>query len=97
MEDFKKFWNIVLTSIMPTFLISGILMGIFSNYRNGEYIEAGILILILCFLFSYIIIAVTVKIKDLQRQIDDLTQKNMDIDKEFESMFNEMDKKYGNK
>lgn len=97
MEDFKKFWNIVLTSIMPTFLISGILMGIFSNYRNGEYIEAGILILILCFLFSYLIIAVTVKIKDLQRQIDDLTQKNMDIDKEFESMFNEMDKKYGNK
>ena len=72
-------------------------MGIFSNYRNGEYIEAGILILILCFLFSYLIIAVTVKIKDLQRQIDDLTQKNMDIDKEFESMFNEMDKKYGNK
>ena len=54
-------------------------------------------ILILCFLFSYLIIAVTVKIKDLQRQIDDLTQKNMDIDKEFESMFNEMDKKYGNK
>lgn len=97
MEDFKKFWNTVLTSIIPTFLISGILMGIFSNYRNGEYIEAGILILILCFLFSYLIIAVTVKIKDLQRQIDDLTQKNMDIDKEFDSMFDEMDKKYGNK
>ena len=97
MEDFKKFWNTILTSIIPTFLISGILMGIFSNYRNGEYIEAGILILILCFLFSYLIIAVTVKIKDLQRQIDDLTQKNMDIDKEFDSMLDEMDKKYGNK
>lgn len=96
MEDFKKFWNTVLTSIMPTLLISGILMGIFSNYHDGDYIIAGILILMLCFLFSFLIILVTAKIKDLQRQINDLTRKSMDIDKEFCDMINEMDEKYGN-
>lgn len=96
MEDFKKFWNIVLTSIMPTLLISGILMGIFSNYHDGTYVVAGILILMLCFLFSYIVILMMNKIKDLQRQINDLTRKSMDIDKEFCDMINEIDEKYGN-
>lgn len=97
MDDFKNFWNSILSSIMPTLIIGGMLMAIFSNYRNADYLSAGILILMLCFLFSYLTVLTTIKIKDLQRQIDDLKQKDMDIDREFCSMIDEMNKKYGNK
>lgn len=93
-NNFKEFWQYVLNSILPTMLISGMVMGIIDCINDKCYDVAGFLIVMLSFMFSFICIVFASKINKLQEQLHNLKESNKDIDWEINKIIRELDKKY---
>lgn len=93
-KDFKEFWQYVLNSILPTMLISGMVIGIIDCIEDKCYGIAGFLIFMLSFMFSFICIVFASKINRLRKQVHKLKESNTNIDWEFNKMIRELEKKY---
>lgn len=96
-RNFKEFWQYVLSSILPTMLVSGMVMGIIDYVEGKCYGVACFLIFMLSFMFSFICIVFASKINRLREQVYKLkdSHKNIDcVDCEFDKMIRELEKKY---
>lgn len=93
-KNFNEFWQYVLNSILPTMLVSGMVMGIIDCIKDKCYDVSGFLIVMLSFMFSFICIVFASKIIKLQEQIHNLKGSNKDIDWENNKMIRELEKKY---
>ena len=83
-----------LNSWLPTMLLVGIIFGIVNSTVSQQYDIAGILVIALSFMFSFIFIVFAVKINELQKEIQNLKRSHEDIDWELNKTINELEKKY---
>lgn len=93
-KNFKEFWQYVLNSILPTMLISGMVIGIIDCVEDKCYGVAGFLIFMLSFMLSFICIVFASKINSLREQFHNLKDSHKNIDLEFDKMIREFEKKY---
>ena len=93
-NNFKEFWQYVLNSILPTMLISGMVIGIIDCVEDKCYGVAGFLIFMLSFILSFICVVFASKINRLREQFHNLKDSNKNIDWEFNKMIRELEKKY---
>lgn len=96
-KDFKEFWTFVLNSCIPTMLFFGIIFGIIDATVSKQYDIAGILVIALSFLFSFIFLVFSKKIIELQKQVNKLKEYHKDIDLELNKTISELEKKYPTK
>lgn len=71
-KNFKEFWQYVLNSILPTMIVSGIVIGIIDCVEDKCYGVASFLIFILSFMFSFICIVFASKINRLCEHVHNL-------------------------
>ena len=90
-KNFKEFWQYALNSIVPTMSVSGMIIGIIDCVEDKCYSVAGFMIFMLAFMFSFICIVFASKINRLHKQIRELKDSHMNIDKEFNKMIKELD------
>lgn len=90
-KNFKEFWQYALNSIVPTMSVSGMIIGIIDCVEDKCYGVAGFLIFMLSFMFSFICIAFASKIDRLRKQVHELKDSHMNIDKEFSKMIKELE------
>ena len=93
-KNFNEFWQYVLNSILPTMLVSGMVIGIIDCVEDKCYGVAGFLIFMLSFMFSFICVVFVSKINRLHEQIHNIKGSNKDIDWENNKMIRELEKKY---
>lgn len=93
-KNFKEFCTFALNSWLPTMLLVGIIFGIVDSTVSHQYDIAGILVIALSFMFSFIFIVFAVKINELRKEIHKLKESNKDIDQEHDKMIREFEKKY---
>ena len=84
----------VLNSILPTMLISGMVIGIIDCVEDKCYVIAGFLIFMLSFMFSFICVVFASKINRLREQFHSLKDSHKNIDLEVDKMIRELEKKY---
>lgn len=90
-KNFREFWQYALNSILPTMSVSGMIIGIIDCVEDKCYGVAGFMIFMLAFMFSFICIVFASKIDRLHKQIRELKDSHMNIDKEFNKMIRELD------
>jgi hypothetical protein len=93
-KNFKEFWQYVLNSILPTMLISGMVIGIIDCVEDKCYVIAGFLIFMLSFMFSFICVVFASKINRLREQYHNLKDSHKNVVWEFNKMIRELEKKY---
>lgn len=90
-NNFKEFWQYVLISILPTMLVSGMVMGIIDCIKDKCYDVAVFLIFMLSFMFIFICVVFVSKINRLLKQIHNLKDSHKDIDFEINKIIRELD------
>ena len=94
-KNFKEFWQYVLNSILPTMLISGMVIGIIVCVEDKCYGVAGFLIFMLSFILSFICVLFASKINRLREQFHSLKDSHKNIVWEINKiMIRELEKKY---
>ena len=93
-KNFREFWQYILNSILPAMPISGMVIGIIDCVEDKCYSVAGFLIFMLSLMFSFICVVFASKIDRLHKQVHKLKDSHINIDREFNKMIGELEKKY---
>ena len=82
-KNFKEFCAFALNSWLPTMLLVGIIFGIVDSTVSKQYDIAGILVIALSFMFSFIFIVFAVKINELRKEIQELNKTIKELEKKY--------------
>ena len=93
-RNFKEFWQYVLSSILPTMLVSGMVMGIIDCIEDKCYGVARVWIGMITNMLRFICIGFASKINRLREQIYNLKDSHKNINWEFNKMIRELEKQY---
>ena len=80
-KNFKEYCTIALNSWLPTMLLVCIIFGIVDSTVSHQYDTAGILVIALSIMFSFIFIVFAVKINELQKEIQEINKTINNIEK----------------
>lgn len=82
-KNFKEFCTFALNSWLPTMLLVGIIFGIVDSTVSHQYDIAGILVIALSFMFSFIFIVFAVKINELRKEIQEINKTIKELEKKY--------------
>lgn len=82
-KNFKEFCTFALNSWLPTMLLVGIIFGIVDSTVSHQYDIAGILVIALSFMFSFIFIVFAVKINELRKEIQEINKTIKEREKKY--------------
>ena len=82
-KNFKEFCTFALNSLLPTMLLFGIIFGIIDSTVSHQYDIAGILVIALSFMFSFIFIVFAVKINELRKEIQEINKTIKELEKKY--------------
>lgn len=82
-KNFKEFCTFALNSWLPTMLLIGMILGTIDATLSHQYDIAGILVIALSFIFSFICIVFGAKINELQKEIQEINKTIKELEKKY--------------